>query len=121
MHAPKSTGHQHNHSKGVNEITASDPDDVEGSNHVRKRTRKREKAMTFRNEDIPGYPGTKKQWEVRIVVMFRDYAATSSDPWELTGAVEYVQILWNLYFLDINHTVKLKNDPVFFVVSPSYV
>ena len=121
MCAPKSTGCQHNHSKGVDEITASDPDNVEGSDHVCKRTRKHEKAMMFRNEDIPGYSGTKKQWEDRIVVMFHDYAATSSDPWELTRAVEYVQILWNLYFSDINHTVKLKNDLVFFVVSPSYV
>ena len=120
MCAPKLTGRQHNRSSSADEIEASDLDDREGTNHDNKKTRKHEKAKTFKNEDLPGYPGTKKKWEERIVVMFRDYAASSSDPWELSRAVEYVQMLWDIYFSDIRHTAKLKNDPVFFLVSSSY-
>ncbi|KIM59483.1 hypothetical protein SCLCIDRAFT_126075 [Scleroderma citrinum Foug A] len=53
--------------------------------------------------------------------MFCDYVATLCDPWELTGAVEFVQVLWNIYFSDIDHTVKPKNDLVFFIVSSSFI
>ena len=120
MHAPKLTGCQHDHSSSANEIEVSDLDDGEGTNHNNKKTRKCEKAKTFKNEDLLGYPGTKKKWEERIIVMFCDYAASSSDPWELSGAVEYAQMLWDIYFSDIRHTAKLKNDLVFFLVSSSY-
>ncbi|KIM59467.1 hypothetical protein SCLCIDRAFT_126054 [Scleroderma citrinum Foug A] len=52
--------------------------------------------------------------------MFCDYAATSNDPWELAEGVKFAQGLWSNYFPNIKHTVKLKNNPIFFLVSPSY-
>ena len=70
MHAPKLTGCQHDHSSSANEIEVSDLDDGEGTNHNNKKTRKCEKAKTFKNEDLLGYPGTKKNGRKELLLCF---------------------------------------------------
>ena len=83
---------------------------------MRAQRKKRKRAKKYRNNDLPGLLEIKELWNSCVVPMFRDYTAVSDDPWELAGAVEQAQWLWDRYFPDIKHTVQPQNDPVFFLV-----
>jgi hypothetical protein len=51
--------------------------------------------------------------------MFRDYVKTQVYPWEATTnlvTVQELQVIWDIVFPNIQHTVATHGDPVYYLV-----
>ena len=107
---------QDTHSRsGLFEDEDEDEDDDEQGLQVRgKKTR----ARKFRNEDLPGLPASMSKWRDSFLPRWYYYISTVDNIWQLDHPthVTIAQNIWDRK-VSFEHTVALRNEPVFSLVS----
>ena len=101
---------------GDNDNDNEGKDDNE-ENQVRGR-RKGVRARKFRNEDLPGLPGSMVAWREVFLPCWFQYLSTIDDIWKLDHPdhVAVAQAIWDRK-VKIKHIISAHDEPVFFLVS----
>ena len=107
---------------GDQEAPSSDDDDdshdlQEGQQPGR---RKRCKARTFRNVDLPGLPGSMLTWHDGFLLLWFQYLATVDNIWNLSHPehIATAQTIWSRMMGNIPHILASNDEPVFYLVVP---
>jgi hypothetical protein len=90
---------------------------------VRRRAHAPQLRKAFKNGDLPSGCQTNDTWRRAFIPTYLWWVATQEDPWALDDekALDAMQDIWNtIYDKNVTHTITL-NDPVFAIVSHSYL
>ena len=92
-------------------------EDDDEENQVRGR-RKGVRARKFRNEDLPGLPGSMVAWREVFLPRWFQYLSTIDDIWKLDHPdhVAVAQAIWDRK-VKIKHIISAHDEPVFFLIS----
>jgi len=103
---------------GDQEMPSDDEDGYDQEEDRQPGRRKRHKARTFRNVDLPGLPGSMSKWQGVYLPRWFQYIATVDNIWNL-GHPEHLataQTLWCHLMPNVRHTLALSDKPVFYLV-----
>ena len=72
----------------------------------------------FRNEDLPGLPGSMAVWHEVFLPRWFQYLSTIDNIWKLDHPEHVVvaQAIWDRK-VKVKHVVAARGEPVFFLVS----
>ena len=103
---------------GDEEQEEDDDDGDDGQENQVRGRRKGVRARKFRNEDLPGLPGSMAAWREVFLPRWFQYLSTINDVWKLDHPdhVTIAQAIWDRK-VKFKHVISARDEPVFFLVS----
>lgn len=93
--------------------------DDEQHEDLTRQSRRDRRPNKFTNSSVPGFPATETEWNNAVLPRWMLYILSVDNPWVLANPshVEKVQEIWDSTFPNLEHTVALRREPVFQLVS----
>ena len=103
---------------GDEEQEEDDDDGDDGQENQVRGRRKGVRARKFRNEDLPGLPGSMVAWRKVFLPCWFQYLSTIDDVWKLDHPdhVTIAQAIWDQK-VKFKHVISARDEPVFCLVS----